>query len=82
LLPTASGKRRWFAGKEIMNRRGSTLPVGIAIAVVLAVLAAVLSAPTMAKDFEGKLLWMLQTQANADEFAPGSIEALNKLGMP
>jgi hypothetical protein len=63
-----------------MNTRGSALPV--CIAVVLAALAAVFSAPTMAKNLEGKLLWMLQTQANADESAPGSMEALNKLGLP
>jgi hypothetical protein len=67
-------------GIVIMNTRGSALPV--CIAVVLAAMAAVFSAPTMAKSFESKLLWMLQTQANADENPPGSMEALNKLGLP
>ena len=79
-MPAVFDKRRWFVGIVVMNRRSSALPV--CVAVVLAALAAVFSAPTMAKDLEGKLLWMLQTQANADETAPGSMEAMNELGLP
>jgi hypothetical protein len=79
-LPAVFDKRRWFVGIVVMNRRGSALPV--CVAVVLVALAAVYSAPTMAKNLESKLLWMLQTQANADETAPGSMEVLNKLGLP
>jgi hypothetical protein len=36
----------------------------------------------MAQDVQSKLLWMLQTQADAGENAPGSMEALNRLGLP
>jgi hypothetical protein len=36
----------------------------------------------MAKSAEGKLLWMLETQANADESTPGGMETLQKLGLP
>jgi hypothetical protein len=61
-----------------MKQRGSALPV--CIAVVLAALAAVLSAPTMAQDVEGKLLWLLQTQGDADGNTPSSMVALQQLG--
>jgi hypothetical protein len=63
-----------------MHKKADPLPV--CIAVVLAALAAVFSAPTTAKEAESKLFWMLQTQADADEAAPGSMEMLNKLGLP
>ena len=75
-MPAVFDKRRWFVGIVVMNRRGSALPVCVAA------LAAVFSAPTMAKNLEDELLWMLQTQANANETAPGSMEVLNKLGLP
>ena len=63
-----------------MQKRASNLPAYIAVA--LAALAAVFSAPTMAKDVEAKLLWMLQTQATATEDTPGSMAALQELGLP
>jgi hypothetical protein len=62
--------------------RKTVSPLPVCIALFLAVLAAVFSAPTTAKEVESKLLWMLQTQADADEAAPGSMEMLNKLGLP
>jgi hypothetical protein len=63
-----------------MNKKASSVPV--CIAVVLAALAAVFSAPTMAQDLGGKLLWVLQTQGDAGEDAVGSMETLQKLGLP
>ena len=58
-----------------MHKHRSALPVCIAL--VLAAMAAVFAAPTMAQDVGVKLLWMLQTQADASESPPGSIEMLN-----
>ena len=63
-----------------MRKRVSHLPAYIAVG--LAALAAILSAPTMARDVEAKLLWMLQTQALGTEAATGNIAELQKLGLP
>jgi hypothetical protein len=63
-----------------MQKRASSLSVCVAVG--LAALAAIFSVPTMAQDVGGKLLSALQTQADANEMGPGSIEELNKLGLP
>ena len=71
-----------FDPAEVLVMHKLISPAPVCIAVVLAALAAVFSAPTMAQDVQGKLLWLLQTQADAGENAPGSMEALNRLGLP
>jgi hypothetical protein len=63
-----------------MRKQDSAVPVYIAV--VLVTLAVIFSSPTMANDVRSKLSWMLQTQADAGENAPGSMQALQQLGLP
>ena len=63
-----------------MHKQTSSAPAYIAL--VLAVLAAIFSTPSMAKNLQSELLSLLQTQGAADAPAPGSMEALNQLGLP
>jgi hypothetical protein len=65
----------------VMHKQASALPICIAVA--LAALAAIFSAPTMAKNVETEvLLWMLQTQAHADENPTDGMEVFRQVGLP
>jgi hypothetical protein len=62
-----------------MQQQSSSLPVYLAL--VLAVVAAITSAPTAGRDIGHKLLWVLATQAAADDAASYEDE-LQALGLP
>ncbi len=62
-----------------MHKRSSEVPVYVAL--TLAVLAAVISVPTRGPSVETKLLWLLTTEAAADE-ARADVTELQRLGLP